>query len=150
MCQIVWACNFSFSIIHPLTRDQLYTDCTVLRFFLQVLLNVLAGMSVDKSGTSWDQCVNFFFNFALRPRKPWGSFGRTAQDVHLDSHTALELWMLRSFSVALHIYTATDQRDYWGRGAHLNFYTAPELWIIAAVSKYVNMVLNVHRNHKAY
>ena len=29
---------------------------------------------------------------SLRPRKPEGSLGRTAQDVHLDSHTAPELW----------------------------------------------------------
>ena len=26
------------------------------------------------------------FNKSLRPRKPEGSLGRTAQDVHLDSH----------------------------------------------------------------
>ena len=32
------------------------------------------------------------FNIALRPRKPEGSLGRTAQDGHLDSHTAPELW----------------------------------------------------------
>ena len=31
------------------------------------------------------------FNNSLRPRKPEGSLGRTAQDGHLDSHTALEL-----------------------------------------------------------
>ena len=31
------------------------------------------------------------FNQSLRPRKPEGSLGRTAQDVHLDSHTAPEL-----------------------------------------------------------
>ena len=31
------------------------------------------------------------FNNSLRPRKPVGSLGRTAQDVHLDSHTAPEL-----------------------------------------------------------
>ena len=30
------------------------------------------------------------FNKSLRPRKPEGSLGRTAQDVHLDSHTVLE------------------------------------------------------------
>ena len=30
-------------------------------------------------------------NNSLRPRKPEGSLGRTAQDVHLDSHTAPEL-----------------------------------------------------------
>ena len=32
------------------------------------------------------------FNIALRPRKPEGSLGRTAQDGHRDSHTAPELW----------------------------------------------------------
>ena len=31
------------------------------------------------------------FNKSLRPRKPEGSLGWTAQDVHLDSHTAPEL-----------------------------------------------------------
>ena len=31
------------------------------------------------------------FNNSLRPRKPEGSLWRTAQDVHLDSHTAPEL-----------------------------------------------------------
>ena len=31
------------------------------------------------------------FSDSLRPRKPEGSLGRTAQDVHLDSHTAPEL-----------------------------------------------------------
>ena len=43
------------------------------------------------------------FNKSLRPRKPEGSLGRTAQDVHLDSHTAPELcftskearWLIR-------------------------------------------------------
>ena len=30
-------------------------------------------------------------NKSLRPRKPEGSLGRTAQDSHLDSHTAPEL-----------------------------------------------------------
>ena len=32
-----------------------------------------------------------WFNNSLRPRKPEGSLGRTAQDGHLDSHTAPEL-----------------------------------------------------------
>ena len=35
------------------------------------------------------------FNHSLRPRKPEGLLGRTAQDVHLDSHTAPELWKER-------------------------------------------------------
>ena len=33
-----------------------------------------------------------WLNIALRPRKLEGSLGRTAQDGHLDSHTAPELW----------------------------------------------------------
>ena len=33
------------------------------------------------------------FNNSLRPRKPEGSLGQTAQDGHLDSHTAPELWL---------------------------------------------------------
>ena len=32
-----------------------------------------------------------WFNNSLRPQKPEGSLGRTAQDVDLDSHTAPEL-----------------------------------------------------------
>ena len=38
------------------------------------------------------------FNKSLRPRKPEGSLGRTAQDVHLDSHTAPELCLGRKES----------------------------------------------------
>ena len=40
---------------------------------------------------------------SLRPRKPEGSLGRTAQDVHLDSHTAPELCRetFRSFCFCL-------------------------------------------------
>ena len=34
------------------------------------------------------------YNKSLRPRKPEGSLGRTAQDLHLDSHTAPELCVL--------------------------------------------------------
>ena len=33
-----------------------------------------------------------WFSNSLRPRKPEGSLGRTAQDGHLDSHAAPELW----------------------------------------------------------
>ena len=32
-----------------------------------------------------------WFSNSLRPRRPEGSLGRTAQDGHLDSHTAPEL-----------------------------------------------------------
>ena len=49
-------------------------------------------MSADILGTSCDQCRSTVQLKSLRPRKPEGSLGRTAQDVHLDSHTAPELW----------------------------------------------------------
>ena len=42
-----------------------------------------------------------WFNIALRPRKPEGSLGRTAQDGHLDSHTAPELCHLGSYYSSL-------------------------------------------------
>ena len=42
-----------------------------------------------------------WFNNSLRPRKPEGSLGRTAQDVHLDSHTAPELCQMRSVADSL-------------------------------------------------
>ena len=38
-----------------------------------------------------------WFSIALRPRKPEGSLGWTAQDGHLDSHTAPELCMYLVF-----------------------------------------------------
>ena len=44
--------------------------------------------------TYWGQVVTnaeAWFSNSLRPQKPEGSLGRTAQDVHLDSHTAPEL-----------------------------------------------------------
>ena len=43
-------------------------------------------------------------NKSLRPRKPEGSLGRTAQDVHLDSHTAPELCVV--VVVVDHFYIA--------------------------------------------
>ena len=48
-----------------------------------------------------------WFSKSLRPRKPEGSLGRTAQDRHLDFHTAPE--RLRSSSFA-----ATPQSDVVG------------------------------------
>ena len=44
------------------------------------------------------------FNKSLRPRKPEGSLGRTAQDVHLDSHTAPELCDWGAVVFVLYIY----------------------------------------------
>ena len=48
------------------------------------------------------------FNKSLRPRKPEGSLGRTAQDVPLDSHTAPELWTLPAQR------TGFNTLDNWG------------------------------------
>ena len=41
------------------------------------------------------------FNNSLRPRKPEGSLGRTAQDGHLDSHTAPELYEAKRYIAIL-------------------------------------------------
>ena len=55
----------------------------------ELMLNVLRCQL-----TYWGQVVTNAearFNNSLRPRKPEGSLGRTAQDIHLNSHTAPEL-----------------------------------------------------------
>ena len=55
----------------------------------ELMLNVLRCQL-----TYWGQVVTNAearFNKSLRTRKPEGSLGRTAQDGHLDSHTAPEL-----------------------------------------------------------
>ena len=55
----------------------------------EVMLNVLR-CQLTYSGQA-ETNAEAWFNIALRPRKPEGSLGRTAQDGHLDSHTAPEL-----------------------------------------------------------
>ena len=47
------------------------------------------------------------FSNSLRPRKPEGSLGRTAQDGHLDSHTAPELWAMEMGEERLYTYRYT-------------------------------------------
>ena len=54
-----------------------------------MLLNVL-GCRLTYYGQT-ETNAEAWFNIALRPRKPEGSLGRTAQDGNLDSHTAPEL-----------------------------------------------------------
>ena len=54
-----------------------------------MLLNVL-GCRLTYKGQA-ETHAEVWFNIALRPRKPEGSLGRTAQDGHLDSYTAPEL-----------------------------------------------------------
>ena len=53
------------------------------------MLNVLGCQMTYEGQTETN--AEAWFNKSLRPRKPEGSLGRTAQDVHLDSHTAPEL-----------------------------------------------------------
>ena len=55
-------------------------------------------MSADILGTKAETNAEARFNKSLRPRKPEGSIGRTAQDGHLDSHAAPELC-----DVSLHV-----------------------------------------------
>ena len=50
------------------------------------------------------------FNKSLRPRKPEGSLGRTAQDVHLDSHTAPELCALPTVLLLLLVPKPFEKR----------------------------------------
>ena len=52
-------------------------------------------------------------NKSLRPRKPEGSLGRTAQDVHLDSHTAPEL--CAGIKMEGLLYPASKIRHRWPR-----------------------------------
>ena len=53
-----------------------------------MLLNVLR-CQLTYSGQA-ETNAEAWFSGALRPRKPEGSLGRTAQDGHLDFHTAPE------------------------------------------------------------
>ena len=50
-----------------------------------------------------------WFNKSLRPRKPEGSLGRTAQDVHLDSHTAPELCSKLMWAWYLYVHMEARQ-----------------------------------------
>ena len=52
----------------------------------EVMLNVLRCQLTYQGQAETDAEARF--NIALRPRKPEGSLGRTAQDGHLDSHSS--------------------------------------------------------------
>ena len=87
------------------------------------------------------------FNKSLRPRKPEGSLGRAAQDVHLDSHTAPELCQT-SFAFML-LYVHGGEMAPLGRAAqdvHLDSHTAPEL----CQTSFAFMLLYVHGGEMAY
>ena len=53
-----------------------------------------------------------WFDIALLPRKPEGSLGRTAQDGHLDSHTAPGLCVVGGETVP--IYLILKSKDFRG------------------------------------
>ena len=56
---------------------------------VRLLLNVLRWQLTYQGQAETN--AEAWFSIALRPRKSEGSLGRTAQDGHLDSHTAPEL-----------------------------------------------------------
>ena len=69
-------------------------------------------------------------NKSLRPRKPEGSLGRTAQDVHLDSDTAPELCYIMTIGISLYRATVGGFHD---RAAQLSvfklaFISASKIW----------------------
>ena len=70
-------------------------------------------MSADRLGTSRGDNAEAWFIVALRPRKPEGSLGRTAQDGHLDSHTAPELCGYHDVEIIIYMTTcwAPSSRD---------------------------------------
>jgi len=97
------------------------------------------------------------FNKALRPRKPEGSLGRTAQDVHLDSHTAPELRTRRAQC------TSFKTLDNWGHktptqskkikdkkerlkghGPKHRQYTRLQLYLVYACEKYLQYPRIIH------
>ena len=53
------------------------------------------------------------FNNSLRPRKPEGSLGRTAQDGHLDSHTAPELWQFTVYMDVTVMFLSLQCADFF-------------------------------------
>ena len=62
------------------------------------------GASVTDQDT--DTAAPFFFklNVVLRPQKPEGSLGRTAQNGHLDSHTAPELCLAHRYDAQSYMF----------------------------------------------
>ena len=73
-----------------------------------MLLNVL-GCQLTYEGQA-ETNAEAWFNIALCPWKPEGSLGRTAQDSHLDSHTAPEL-CVRVKILLLLLYGVPLQHD---------------------------------------
>ena len=140
----------------------------------EVMLNVLRCRL-----TYWGQAVTnveAWFNVALRPRKPEGSLGRTAQDGHLDSHTAPEQWTTYDDDDELMLNVLRCRLTYWGQAVtnaeawfnialrprkpegslgrtaqdgHLDSHTAPQLWTTYDDDD-DELMLNVLRCHLTY
>ena len=122
----------------------------------EVLLNVLRCKLTYSGQELWPVIL-------WRPRKPEGSLGRTAQDGHLDSRTAPELWdtlmmmnwCLMSSDVSWHIRDKLWPMPKHGainlyvhaQDVHLDSHTAPELCgILVRVPSLNSPTCNLWRN----
>ena len=100
-------------------------------------------MSAYILGTSWEQCVSMvqYCFMSLCPWKPWGSLGWTAQDGHLDYHTAPELMLDLVNWDYIYIYIPSMKyKKYWLSSLHhhewwcnsfCSFILAPRIKIIS-------------------
>ena len=78
----VWLSNINFEETRPGLTDRKADDDDDDEVMLNVLRCQLTYQGqVVTNAEAW-------FNNSLRPQKPEGLLGRTAQDGHLDSHTA--------------------------------------------------------------
>ena len=112
-------------------------------------------MSVDILGTSqlWPMPKPARFNKSLRPWKPEGSLGRTAQDGNLDSHTAPELWFAILVSTSTVIATPTQKsarkcaatsRDFFAEKSQSAFTLANQLRWIAHIALHLQAKAQAH------
>ena len=85
-------------------------------------------------GTSCDH-AEARFNKSLRPQKPEGSLGWTAQDVHLDSHTAPELWIIDWLMIAYIVLFSTLL-------SRLTALACGSTWVTSFIARF----LNIHRS----
>ena len=79
------------------------------------------------------------FTKSLRPRKPEGSLGRTAQDVHLDSHTARELCLKLFVRLAYNAERDTPKR--FSRGPK------SQEGVVVGVGEELYLKLHCHHNN---
>ena len=103
----------------------------------EVMLNVL-GCRLTYLGQA-ETSAEARFNKSSRPRKPEGSFRRTAQDGHLDSHAAPELccyscccWLFLYIYIPL--CSALEQTQ------------CPRMWFYMSDELFYRAFLNSHRS----